>query len=226
MMLNINGIPHNVPSDLSQVSLGRFVEYYQTYGRGLDEELRNIFESDKDDFEKDLDLDLHVDKEALSWYSFWTGFDFFQSKDIPLTDLLMQYRILRGLLKDSENEARDFPMVIDWKETEWQIQDFRVNPGSTMTFNEIITGKEVVRQITKLGQGKWDALAYLCCIYLRKKDEPFNEDFLESRLELMNELPLNYAMAVAFFLNNSINIFRKHLVSSTSLEETKTQQLS
>jgi len=226
MMLNINGIPHNVPSDLSQVPLGRFVEYYDKYGRSLDEELKNIFESDKEDFEKEIDFDLHIDKEALSWHSFWTGFDFFQSKDIELTDILLQYRILRGLLKDSENESRDFPMIVDWNEEQWQIQDFRVTPGSTMTFNEIITGKEVVRQITKLGQGKWEALAYLCCIYLRKKDEPFNDDFMESRMELMNSLPLSIAMAVAFFLNSSISIFRRHLVSSTNPAETKTQPLN
>jgi len=226
MIVAINGVQHNVPSDISQVSLGRFVEYYEKYGRQLDEELMAIFESDKDDFEKEIDFELHIDKEALSWYSFFTGFNFFESNEIDLTDILLQYRITRSLLKESENAARDFPMEIELEGEKWCIQDFRVTPGSTMNFNEIVTGKEVVRQITKLGQGKWEALAYLCCIYLRKKDEIFTDKLLEDRMEFMNNIPLNHALSVAFFLNSSISIFRKHLVSSAKVAVTKTQHLN
>lgn len=215
MNLKINNIDHEVPSDLSQIKLGRFVEWYAQYGKALDEELTAIFEKEHDDaMELEIDLQLHVDKEALSWYSFFTGFDFFKCDNIELTDMLLQYRILRSLLKESEQEAREFPIEIDWNEEKWAIQDFRIQPGSTMSFGEIITSKEVVRQINKIGQGKWDALVYLCCIYLRKIGEPFTDDLTSGdRFALMQNLPLNHAMAVAFFLSNSISIFKKHLLS-------------
>lgn len=219
MLININGTEHNVPSDVSQISLGKFVEWYDTHGRTLDEELTAIIETSD---EPDIDLSLHIDKEALSWYSFFTGFDFFKCEDIELTDILLQYRILRDLIKESENESREFPASIDWNEEKWAIQDYRVVPGSLMSFNEVITGKEVIRQISKIGKGKWEALAYLCCIYLRKENELYSDDLLE-RVELMNTLPLNHALSVAFFLSSSISIFKQHLLSSIPVEEVKQQ---
>jgi hypothetical protein len=206
MIIFINNTEHNVPSDLSQVTLGRFIQYYQEYGKDLDEQLNEITE--------ELDYDLHIDKEALSWYSFFTGYNFFESKDIDLTDMLLQYRVLRSLLKESENACKEFPVQIEWNKEQWQIQDFKITPGSTMSFGEIITGKEVVRQINKMGQGKWDALPYLCAVYLRKKGEKFTDELVEQRVTLMNELPLNYALMVAFFLSSSISIFRNTLLSS------------
>ncbi|MCZ2085368.1 MAG: hypothetical protein LC112_13960 [Flavobacteriales bacterium] len=221
MLLTINGTLHNVPSDISEVTVGKFAEYYDKYGRALDEELVAIFENQTDQDLLELDLQQHIDKEALSWYTFFTGYNFFESKDIELTDVLIQYRILRTLLKESETKSRDFPHDADWMDAKWRIQDFRVQPGSTMTFNEVITSKEVVRQITKLGKGKWDALIYLCCIFFRKVDEPFADELTSGeRFKLIEQLPLNYAMSVAFFLNSSIRIFRQHLVSSTKVEMT------
>lgn len=226
MDIIINDIKHVIPSDLSQIPLGKFVQWYQQYGKALDLELMAIFDKGLDSFEQSLDIDTHVDKEALAWYSFFTGFDFFNSTDIDLTDMLIQYRVLRSLLKDSESEARQFPMVFDWNNEQWVIQDFKVVPGSNMSFNEVITAKEVVRQIDKIGQGKWEALVYLCCIYLRKPNEPYKDEFLTSRFSLMETLPMSIAMSVAFFLSSSISIFKKHLLSSmVQALETK-QQLS
>lgn len=206
MIISINNTEHNVPSDLSQVTLGMFIQYYEKYGKALDEQLAEI--------DNEIDFDLHIDKEALSWYSFFTGYNFFETTDVDLTDMLLQYRILRALLKESESNCKRFPIEVDWKEEKWVIQDYKVTPGSTMSFGEVITGKEVVRQITKIGQGKWDALPYLCAVYLRKKDESFNEAVIEQRVIEMQELPLDIALMVAFFLSSSISIFRKHLLSS------------
>lgn len=220
MMIDINGTIHNVPSDLSQITLKQFSEYYEKFGRALDEELSAIFEDGADE----MLLQLHIDKEALSWYSFWTGWDFFSSTDVELTDLLIQYRAVRELLKDSETESREYPMDVEWDGGMWRIQDFRVVPGSIMSFNEIITGKEVVRQIESIGQGRWDALVYLCCIYFRKVSEPYKDDLLTERMDLMGTLPLNHAMAVAFFLSSSISIFKSHLLSLDTEAQEKHQQ--
>jgi hypothetical protein len=221
--IKINDVSHDVPSDVSQITLGKFVQWYEQYGRDLDEQLSAIFENSPKD-ELELDLQFHMDKEALSWYSFFTGFDFFSCTDIDLTDMLLQYRVLRSLLKDSENECREFPLEIDWLEEKWLIQDFRVNPGSTMSFNEIITSKEVVRQINQMGQGKWHSLIYLCCIYLRKENEAYSKELTSGeRLTLMETVPLNHALSVAFFLSSSISIYRNHLQSSIQMEVEKLQ---
>jgi hypothetical protein len=221
MTITINGADHNVPSDVSAIPLGKFVEWYSVYGKELDEQLDAILNEEKEEFEKAIDLQLHLDKEAISWYSFFTGFNFFESYDYDLTDILIQYRIIRELIKESEQACRTYPITHEWNGTEWAIQDFAITPGSRMTFDEIITSKEVMRQINKLGQGRWEALAYLCCIFLRLKDESYKAELIDpdkERFALMQTVPLDIALSVAFFLNSSINTFRKVLLSSANPE--------
>lgn len=229
MTITINGADHNVPSDVSAIPLGKFVEWYSIYGKELDEQLEAILNSEAEQFEKQIDLDLHLDKEAVSWYSFFTGFNFFESFDYDLTDICIQYRILRDLIKDSEQLCRTYPLVHEWEGEQWVVQDYHVTPGSAMTFDEIISSKEVTRQITKLGQGRWDALVYLCCMFLRKVDEPYRAELIDpdsERFKLMEQLPLDIALSVAFFLSSSINTFMNLLLSSASQQAETTQPLN
>lgn len=229
MTITINGAEHNVPSDVSQIPLGRFAGWYSSYGKQLDDELDAILASEQEQFEKEIGLQLHLDKEAISWYSFFTGFNFFESYDYDLTDILIQYRILRDLIKDSEQACRQYPRTVDWNGEPWVIQDYHITPGSKMSFDEIISSKEVTRQIQKLGMGRWDALVYLCCMFLRKEGEPYKAELIDpesERYKLMEQLPLDYALAVAFFLSSSINTFRTLLVSSENQQAEPTQPLN
>lgn len=219
MLIEINGEKINVPSDLSNISLGKFIEWYETYGRNLDDKLGDIYEKKYDDeLQQAFAIEDHLFEEAIAWYSFFTGFDFSTIKELPIApQLLNQYCILRELLNQSENETQAGMVEVDWNGEEWAIQDWRVDAKSTMSFNEIITSKETIRQISQIGLGKWDALIYLSAIFFRKKGEPFTDELIfedGERIELMKSLPMNYAMMVAFFLKNCVNTWKNTFQSS------------
>lgn len=244
--ITVNGKLHDVPFDLSDITLGRYLAYYDQYGRNLDKELAELRQKDykkhleslgafsvsKEDIElhQQLDLDDHLDREALSWFSFWTGHNFLEAKDLPeVAPLYAQYRIFRYEMAETiENKSDEFPLSIEWMDEQWSVQDYRVNPTSEMTFNEIITSKEVMRQVHALGLGQWDGLPYLCAVFLRRKDEPFSDTLIAEggeRLLLMQDLPMLHALQVAFFLSICVGIWNAHSLCSIE-KEPEEQSLS
>lgn len=229
MQVIVNDTVHEVPFDLAEIKLGQYVDYYEQYGRELDNQLNDLLEkkyegeADVIELERQFDLDRHIDNEALAWYSFFTGNDFFEAKEQKFIEpLLNQYRILRFLIKESLEEAKNFPLDIIWNDEVWQVQDFKINPASELSFNEIITSKEIMRQMYKIGKGKWDGMPYLCAIYFRKKGEPFEDTFVHEgsdRLQLMRELPMTHALQVAFFLSICVKTWSNSLAYSEEKEE-------
>jgi hypothetical protein len=245
MRITINSQDFDVHFDLSDITLGKYVDWYEKHGRDLDKNLKEIRERDykkvlaekgftdidADDIEihREIDLDNHLDNEALAWFSFWTGFDFSEAKALPEISLLLyQYRIFRYIMEDSMNKSYLFPQDIEWNNETWKVQDFQLNPQSNMSFNEIITSKEVMRQVYALGKGKWDAMPYLCCVFFRKKDEPFSDELIaegSERMKLLMDLPMTHVMQVAFFLTVCVSIWRSTSVYSES-QEVETASLS
>jgi hypothetical protein len=230
MQVTVNDMIHEVPFSWEKVTLGKFVEYYEKYGRDLDKQLTDLldkkYEGDEQEIElfKAMDIENHLDNEALAWYSFWTDADLFEARSQPaITPLLQQYRILRFLLKETQEKVYELPTVIEFANDKWAIMDFKINPASDMSFNEIITSKEAMRQIYKVGQGKWEALPYLCAVFFRIVDEPFEDEFVQEgsdRMELLKSLPLIHAMQVAFFLSICVSTWSKTLAYSKKEEET------
>lgn len=229
MQLKINDTVHDVPFDLSIITLEQYLAYYNKYGRELDKHLEQLVAKEFDGDQEDaalllqIDIESHLDNEAISWFSYWTNIDLFEVKDLPgIQPLLSEYRVLRFLLKESSEQIVDLPIDVEWNGETWCIQDFKVNPASDMSFNEIITSKEVMRQIMAIGQCKWDSLPYLCAVFFRKKGEAFNDEMIyegSERMELIKKLPMVYALAVAFFLTSCVNILNNTLVSLEEKEE-------
>jgi hypothetical protein len=228
MIVTINNIEFNVPFDLESIALGDFLRFREQYGMKLEQELLEISERtySEDEVEADLlktlDLEEHFDREAITWCSFWTKHNLDEWKEKPeIEPLLSSYRILRTILAHDIQRTRKFPMTIDWMGEEWEIQNYAVNTASKMSFNEIITSKEVIRQIKKLEKSRFEALPYLCAIFLRKKGEAFTDELIEAdgeRLKLMDQLPMTYAMAVAFFLSSCLRVW-KNSSHASDLEE-------
>lgn len=224
MQVIINDTAHKVPFSLDTIPLGKYVEWYDQYGRDLDNQLNELskkkYDGDFEDVELNMhiDIDTHIDNECLSWISFFTGFDLFDVRNEPFVlPLLHQYKLLRVVMRESLEAAYDFPLEVEWNGDIWQIQDFKVNNASQMNFNEIITSKEVMRQMYKLGKGKWDAMPYLCAVFFRKKGEAFSDELIQEgseRLTLMQQLPMTHAVQVAFFLNSCADIWKSISQSS------------
>ncbi|RFM30037.1 hypothetical protein [Deminuibacter soli] len=224
MQVTINDKLHDVPFDLADISLGQYLEYHQQYGRELDEAMQVIakkeYDGDQDDTDllRQMDIDAHIDNEALAWFSFWTKHDLFDVRQAPLIQpLLDRYRLFRSILQQAFTEAQQLPASVLWNGDEWTIQDFKINPASSMSFNEVITAKEVMRQLHTLGKGRWEAMPYLCAVYFRKKDEAFTDDMViegGERLTLMQQLPMPYVCQVAFFLTICVHTWMTTLAYS------------
>lgn len=216
--IRIDNTPYQIPADLSEITLGRFLQYWDQYGRSLDADLANIQTREyEDEFDREADLSTLEDEEAMSWYSFWTGIDREVLKAADASPLIVLYRSIRQLLTQSEDQAYDFPTDIEWNGQVWEIADFKVTPGSAFTFNELLTSKEVIRQIRAIGKGRWDALPYLCAVFFRLKGEAFRDELIypdSERMTLLKTLPLTHALQVAFFLTVSMGIWRKVLAFS------------
>lgn len=214
MQIVINNTEYKVPSDIDEISLGTYIQWNSEFGNDLQSELSKIIEANyEDETLKTLLIDDHLDKEALAWFSFHTKLDFSIIENTPdVLPLLEIYKGLKGLLYMSELDALTPKASFNWNDGEWVIQDYKVDAKSSMTFNEIITSKELMRQIHKVGLSKWDAMPYLCAIFLRRPYEAFDESFVHEnseRIELMKQLPLTIAFNVAFFLTNCVNSLAK-----------------
>lgn len=229
MQVTVNTKAYEVPFDLASISLGDFINYQDQYGSDIDKLLIALSEKeytgadDEIELQKAMDLDSHLDTEALAWYSYWTKTDLYEVRHQPnIEPVLAQYRLLRFLLKQQMEEAEAvYPLEVSWNDEQWEIQSHVVNPESQMSYNEIVTSKETMRQLYTLGKSQWHCLLYLCCIYFRKKDEAFDDTMIYEggeRMELLKGLPLNIAVKVSFFLNNCVNILKSLLASSVEKE--------
>lgn len=221
MEVRINEVIFDIPFDPAVIPLSKFIIWHNDYGKDLNKELIAIIDNKHiDELDKTFQLENYLDKEALHWFCFWTDTEFVEASTHPsILPYLQQYRVLRYMLKENDY---DYPYQVDWKNEQWEIQDFKLNPSAEMNFNEIITSKEVMRQVYKIGGDNWNGIPYLCCIFFRKKGELFDDKFIADgspRMRELQEVPLVHAMAVAFFLNICVNIWNKSLASSVEEKE-------
>lgn len=226
MKITINETTYDVPFDPEVIKLSEYIEFYKQHGHVLDKALDEIVNDKTSSYEDKLNkIDAYTDREAIAWISFWTGVDLNKIKDTPLIlPVLNAYKSLKVLFRITEDEVQ-FPQTYFWNDAEWEIQDFRVNPASEMSFNEIVTSKEVMRQVYEIADeqkpagNKWTSMPYLCAVFFRKKGEKFTDELIHEgseRMKLINDIPLKYALVVAFFLSSCVHFWKNHLAFSRS----------
>lgn len=224
MEVKINNRTHEIPFDPASITLDQYIDYYNMYGKDLDDQLLKIQESEwENDEEKDEAYDDLLDNEAISWFSYWTKLNLFEAKNTPdIFPILQEYRVMKKLFWDAEAEAeKKFSEVVEWRGFKWYVQDFKINPASKMCATEVVTSKEVMRQIKKFNQGKWIALKYLSIIFFRKENEKFEDEMIyegSERMKLIGELPVNLAMRVGFFLSSCASTLKRILAFSPKME--------
>lgn len=214
-----------------QITLGQYIDYQNEYGDLLDKELIGLIDTYKPDLNSvdyQIAIDNHLDKEALSWFSFWTRISLLDLMGEPIVKpLLDAWRTMRSLIVN--NDEVIFPFKAVWKSESWEIQNWSVTPESQMSFNEIVTSKEIMRQIYAVGQGKWQSMPFLCAIFFRREAEVFEDSFVHAskeRLMLMQqELPFAYALKVGFFLSICVAFWSNTFLYSR-LQEVKKLSLN
>lgn len=225
MEFQYNGQTYNYPSTLEDITLGKRIAYHEQVGSEYDERFQELKEIE-DEAERALEFaDLQMDV-ACKTFAFFTGIPVEEAKErFDLPQVVNVFNVCLSVLLNEEKVLK-LEDSYHFNNEEWFIQSPQLTPASEMTFNELLTSKEVTRQLNKLGHTKFEALQYLCCVFLRKKDEPFTEELAMrggERWESFASLPLSIAFAVGFFLSSSIYTYNQ-ISAFSSLEEEEAKE--
>lgn len=214
---------YDVPTSLSQIKLRQKIEFDNLYSEKI-EALKNEVFGDENKEVSDLDSMLLTFSVAAMNFSFFSGIPLEEvEQNIAVDDVLNIYYSCFYQLFQQEEELELQPEYL-WNDEFWKLESPELTFESKITFNEFITSKQIVKQMSELASGHWESLPYLACVYLKREDESFEEKWLapgSERMEMMLDLPMDIAVAVAFFLQSSMSMYLKTLASSQEEEAEK-----
>jgi len=209
------------PSSLSEYKLGQRIAFHQEHGVLLDKMLESI-QAMEDEMQKELEMVNYQLEKMFRTFAFFAGCTLEAVKeDKFIDDVSNIYHSCLAVLFEEEKNM-DLQRSFAWKDEEWVIAAPELKHGDRMKFGEFIDAKQTVKDMADLGMGKWEAMLPICAIYLRKKDEPYKQEFTyegSDRMELMKELPMNIAMQVGFFLSSTMNFYINTLTSLKNQEQ-------
>ena len=216
---------YDVPTSLSQIKLRQKIEFDNLYSEKI-EALKNEVFGDENKEVSDLDSMLLTFSVAAMNFSFFSGIPLEEvEQNIAVDDVLNIYYSCFYQLFQQEEELELQPEYL-WNDEFWKLESPELTFESKITFNEFITSKQIVKQMSELASGHWESLPYLACVYLKREDESFEEKWLapgSERMEMMLDLPMDIAVAVAFFLQSSMSMYLKTLEYSQEEEAEKDQ---
>lgn len=210
MKFNLNNTEYKYPTTLAEITLRQRIAFYN-----LHEKQRVIPEDEVDAVEANVLF-------ALEQFAFYTGIPVDVVKQqLDLGQVLDVVTTSAAIMQEEEQQMQLESEYLFNNEL-WYIAAPDVTPGSKFTFNEFITSKQVVKQTQQLGLGNFEALPYLCAVYLRRADEQFTDELVDKRSEMFMDLPLSIALAVGFFLSDTISSWQ---VTSQSLSPEAEEEL-
>lgn len=220
MRIVINGKEAVIPSSLREITLGQRIDFYEQHGRDLDAMAASITQM-PDGPEKELEIAHFQFEKMFRTFAFFTNTDVEALKASEFIDQIanIYFSSLAVLLE--EEAAIEPEQQFVWNDEEWELHPSELKHGSQMSFGELIDAKQMVQDMADLGRGKWESLQKLCAIFLRKKGEAYQEEFLyddSERLQLMHSLPMDIALQVGFFLLGSMSLFISTSQSFTQAE--------
>lgn len=211
MRLIINGKQEVIPSSLDEITLKQRIDFQNLHGNLLDQMTVSL-EEIEDPFEREFET-IEVSLERMfRTIAFFTNHSIESIKESEHVDTIVRmYAASMAIVFEEESKIIEHPQYeFVFKGELWILHTPELKNGDKMTFGEFIDSKQIVQDMMGLGKGRWECMLQLCAIYLRKKDEEYQESFLyddSDRLKLLEELPLSIALQVGFFLNSSLNMY-------------------
>ena len=217
MRVQINDTIVNIPSSLSEFTLGQRIDFYNQYGKGLDERGLKC-EKMEAGIDKELErIEINLDIMFKS-FAFFSGIDENVLKESEFVDTIaaIYHSSIASLF--AEQSDMDLQTEFEWNGKIWKLYNPEMKQESRMKFGELIDAKQTIQNMEALGYGRWEAMLSLCAIFLRPEGEEYDECFLyenSERLQLMRDLPMSIALQVGFFLSVSLNIYTSSFLFST-----------
>lgn len=196
---------YTIPTSLAQITLAQRIGFEEQYGKQISERETAIAAMDEG-ADKQIEQTMYHMELLCNSFAFFSGIEIAEVKEhIDLTELCNVFLpCFRQLFEQQEEIGLQTTYL--WNDEIWELASPELDYNSTMSFNEFLTAKQVIKSLHDLGEGNWTALQYLCAIFFRKKEEAFEEHFAtpeSERFKLIRTLPMDIALGVAFFLSAS-----------------------
>ncbi|AZA82177.1 hypothetical protein C1637_09895 [Chryseobacterium lactis] len=220
MDFHFKGKKYSLPVTLNQITVRQRIGFDQLFREEIKQLHDNIFQKDEDGNElevDEMDISLMNVSIAVMNISYFTGIPIEEvENEMNIDDVMKLYfSCFHQLFEEQDHIELQTDYLFN--DEFWKIEPPVLSNESKITFNELITSKQIIKQMQELSVGKWEAIPYLAAIYLKKEGEEFQESWLSpgnERLELMYDLPMDITMALGFFLQNSMNMYLETLVYS------------
>lgn len=180
-----------------------------------------------DGIDKELEITQFHLEQMFKTMSFFTGFSEESLKESEFIDKIaaIYYASVAALHGDEDNF--EMQHEFNWNNELWTIAHPELKHGDKMKFGELLDAKQTIQNMADLGKNRWECMMPLAAIFLRRKDEAYEESFLyegSDRLKMMENLPMNIAMCIGFFLTGSLSLYTEisqssHLLALKEAEE-------
>lgn len=209
MRFILNGEEYNLPTDLTEITLKQRIDYQRLHGDLLDEMFKSISDMAEGP-EKEIELTGFKTELMLRTVSFFTGLDIEVLRESSfLKDIIRIYNSSVKVLFTQE-DSLELETEFEWLGKIWHLYKPELENGDKMKCGQLADAKQRLKDMIKLGANQWESLKPLCVIYLLQEGEEYEESFLfegSERLQLMDNLPMNIALQVGFFLLSTQNIW-------------------
>lgn len=203
MKVQILDIVYDVPASRSELTLRKRYEYDIAFGDDLNQRITETIDNEDitEEERNNLLTDLYMER-VRGTFSFFTGTDIQTVEAIEIGPLIQFYELHLKDLLNTNYEDEPTHAVLSGNDLYWLPEPI-LTPQSTITLNELITAKEVSRNLSKTSSEKLHAIALIATIFLRKTGEQFSESLLsqEDRMQMMWDIPMDTALKVAAFFD-------------------------
>jgi len=201
MKVQVLDIVYDVPASRSELTLQKRYEYDIAHGDDLNQRITETIENEDitEQERNDLLADLYIERVRKT-FSFFTGTDLQEVDAMEIGPLVQFYELHLKDLLNTDYDDEDTTAIINGDELYW-LPEPTLTPQSTITLNELVTAKEVSRNLSTTSSQKLHAIALLATIFLRKTGEQFSESLLsqDERMQMMWEIPMDVSLKVANF---------------------------
>lgn len=232
MQVTINGIDKILPSSLSEITLQQRIDFQEQHGNTLDEMADSIRQI-TDEVDREIETGIFQVEKMYRSVSFFLEVPLDVLKETEFIDTIANIYFACADCLFQEEEGLGKKNEFTWQDEQWLLAAPTLKNGDKMTFGEMIDSKQMIQDMIGLSKNRWECLLPLCAIFLRKKDEDYQESFVyenSERLELMKKLPMDIALEVSFFLKNSQTIyiqrFRSFMNHELKVEEESIQKIT
>lgn len=184
----------NTPTKLKDITLGRWVDYYNRHGHPVPTG------DDTADYVYDL----------VNRWCYYTGKPQPTQEELP--DVLREQAYADTVLNKEKDEL-NYNDTFLWKDAVWKIAPVVTYTGK-MSREDFEVSQDIALIFSDLQDGKEEALFNLCAAYMRKEGEPYHSDLVDDRnerVELMKELPLHMALCVKAYVEYYIDVYLKSI---------------